>query len=111
MLQVRRDLDLAQEPLDAEHGAELGLEDLERDLALVPDVAREVDRRHAAFADLPLDGVAAGEGGIQLVGVHGGRREGAPSSVHLARPELEGGWRKAEVGHNLGPIAPEPVGA
>ena len=48
MLQVRRDLDLGQEPLDAEHGAELRVEDLERDRAVVPEVAREVHRRHAA---------------------------------------------------------------
>ena len=61
MLQVRGDADLAQKPLDAEHRAELGVEHLERDVALVPEVAREVDGRHAAGADLALDGVAAGE--------------------------------------------------
>ena len=61
MLQVGRDLDLGEEAIHAEHRAELGLEHLERDLALVLDVLREVDGRHAAFAELALDGVAAGE--------------------------------------------------
>ena len=39
-----------------------GLQHLERDLALVPQVAREVDGRHAALADQSVDGVAAGRG-------------------------------------------------
>lgn len=41
MLQVRRDLDLAEGPLDAEHCAEFGAEDLQRDVAVVLDVAGE----------------------------------------------------------------------
>ena len=48
MLQIRGDADLGEESLDAEHRAELGVEHLERDVAVVPDVAREVHRRHAA---------------------------------------------------------------
>ena len=55
MLQVRRDLDLGEESLGAEHGAELGVEHLERDVAVVSDVAREIDGGHAARADLALD--------------------------------------------------------
>jgi hypothetical protein len=59
MLEVGRDLDLGQEPLHAEHCAEFGLEDLQRDAPVVSDVARETDRRHAAGADLALDLVTA----------------------------------------------------
>ena len=63
VLQVRRDLDLAQESLGAEHRGELRLEHLDRDVAVVLEVVREVDRRHAARAELALDAVAVGEGG------------------------------------------------
>ena len=63
MLQRRRGLDLHHEPFGADDGGELGLEDLERHLAVVLQVLREVDRGHAALAQLPLDAVAVGEGG------------------------------------------------
>ena len=58
MLQVRRGLDLGQEPLGAEHRGQLRAQDLERDLAVVPEVLGEVDGRHAAGAELALDAVA-----------------------------------------------------
>ena len=38
MLEVRGKLDLLQEPLRTERSGELGLEDLERDLAVVLEV-------------------------------------------------------------------------
>ena len=63
MIETRGDLDLGQKSLGAEHGGELGPEHLERDLAVVLDVAREVDRGHAAGAELALDAVAVGECG------------------------------------------------
>src|SRR5688500_18001136 len=81
MLEVGRDAHLAQKPVDAEHGTELGIENLDRDLPAVLDVPREIDRRHAAAADLPLDGVAVGQGGVKLgENVHEGRqlRQGSP---------------------------------
>jgi len=61
VLQVCRDADCAQEPLDAEHRAELGAEDLERDRAVVLRVARQEHGGHAALPDLALDTVAIGE--------------------------------------------------
>ena len=66
VLQIRGDADLAEEAFDAEDGAELGAQDLERDVAGVLDVASEIDRGHAAAADFPLYGVAVGEGGTEL---------------------------------------------
>ena len=66
MLEVGRDLDLGEEPLDAEHGAEVGFQNLERDVAVVAQVAREVDGGHAARADLTLDLVVIGERGAEL---------------------------------------------
>ena len=65
MLELGRELDLAEEALGAERGGELGPEHLEGDQALVPQVAREIDRGHAALPELALDGVAAGEGGSE----------------------------------------------
>ena len=65
MLQVGGDLDLGEEPLGAEHGGELGLEDLDGDLAVVLEVVGEIDRRHAALAELALDAVAVGQGGLE----------------------------------------------
>ena len=62
MLQVGDGLDLAEEPLGADDGREVGPEDLDGDLALVAEVAGEVDGGHAALAQLALDAVAVGEG-------------------------------------------------
>ena len=44
-------------------------EDLERDPALVLEVAGERNRGHAALADFALDPVAVGEGGGEAGGV------------------------------------------
>jgi len=65
--QVRGDPDLAEEPLRAQGGGELRPEDLDRHLAVVPLVAREVDRRHAALPELTLDVITAGQGGSDPV--------------------------------------------
>ena len=62
MLQPGGEPDLAQEPLGAERGGELGVQHLERDLAVVLEVVREVDRGHAAAAELALERVAVGQG-------------------------------------------------
>ncbi len=61
MLEVGRDLDLVEKALGTEHGGELGLENLNRDLAVVLHVVGEVDRGHAAGAELALDRVAVGQ--------------------------------------------------
>ena len=73
MLQVGGDLDLREEPLGAEHGAELRLEHLDRDLAIVLEVVGEIDRGHAALAELPLDAVAVGKCGCQAFTCRGHR--------------------------------------
>ena len=58
MLQVGRDPDLGQEAFDAEHGAEFRVEHLDGDRAVVADVVRQVDRGHAAGANLAVKSVA-----------------------------------------------------
>src|SRR5205085_985086 len=66
VLQVRRDADLAEEPLSAEYGTQLWTQHLERDFAIVPDVGRQVHGGHAAGTKLTLDFVATDEGRVQL---------------------------------------------
>src|SRR2546425_10004002 len=70
MSEARRDLDLPQEPLGADRGRELAPEHLDRHLAVVLLVLGEVDGRHAAPAELAVDGVAVregrGEGGVRF---------------------------------------------
>ena len=67
MLEVRRNADLAQEPLGAEHRAEVGAQKLERDVPVVSEVASEIHRRHATATELALDLVATGERGLKVV--------------------------------------------
>ena len=59
-----RRLDLSQETLGTYDCSQLGLQDLERDLPLVPEILRQVDRSHPALADLTLDAVAALQGSV-----------------------------------------------
>ena len=61
-LQLRGDVDLAQEAFGADGLRELRAKHLDRDKATMLDVAREVDGGHAAVAEFAVDGVAAGEG-------------------------------------------------
>ena len=63
--QVGCGLDLSQEPLGTDHRSQLGLQHLERDVPVVLQVLGEIDRRHATFTQLTLDGVAAFQGAVQ----------------------------------------------
>lgn len=65
MLQIRRHSDLGEESIDAEERSQLWAQNFERDVAGVPNVTCEVDRRHAALADLTFDRVAASQGVTQ----------------------------------------------
>src|SRR5262245_38639729 len=59
MLEPRGELDLPLEPLGAERGGELRMEDLERDGAVVAEVLDQIDRGHAPAAELALERIAA----------------------------------------------------
>ena len=77
MVELGRDPHFAQEALGADDGAQVGAKDFERDLAVVLQIAREIDGGHSAGADLALDGVAVGEGGSEaLGGRHGAENVG-----------------------------------
>jgi len=67
MVEAGGDLDLTQKPIGPEHRRQLGPQHLDRHLALVFQIVREIDRRHAAASELSLDGVAAGEGGVEAL--------------------------------------------
>src|SRR2546430_16344938 len=65
MGEARRDLDLAQEALGTEGSRQLGTEHLDRDGAAVLQVLGQIDRRRAPVAQLPVDRVPIGQGGLQ----------------------------------------------
>ena len=58
VLEAGGEADLALEAIGAEGGGDLGVEDLERDRAVVPQVLREIDRGHAPAPELPLERVS-----------------------------------------------------
>ena len=59
MLQAGGEADLALEAVVAHAGGELGVQQLERDRPVVPQVLREVDGGHPTAPELPLERVAA----------------------------------------------------
>jgi hypothetical protein len=66
MLQLGSHPDLALEALGAQGHGQLGVEHLQRHRALVLDVARQVNSRHAAATELALDHIAARQVLLQL---------------------------------------------
>ncbi len=66
MAELTGDADLAGEPFGAEHGGELGTEDLDGDRAIVFQVVGKVDSGHAAVAEFALEAVAAGQGSREV---------------------------------------------
>ena len=61
MLQAGRELDLTEKAFQPKEPAEVRPDDLEGDPAAMADVSRQVDGRHSAGADLPLQEVAVTE--------------------------------------------------
>ena len=57
MLELRRCLNLSKKTLGPECSGEIRVEHFDRDIAIVAQVVSEVDRCHAASADLTLDAV------------------------------------------------------
>ncbi len=64
VLQAGCDADLAQEAVGPQTAGELRVEHLERDEAIMTQVACEVHRRHPASAQFPLHPVAVAERGV-----------------------------------------------
>jgi hypothetical protein len=65
MLKVGGGADLTEEPLGADHGGELGPEQLEGDPPLVPEIVSQVHRGHAARTQLALEVIAVRQGRLE----------------------------------------------
>ena len=66
MLEVGGNLDFGKEAIDADHRTQVGAQYFERNAPIVPRIAREVHRRHAAPADLSIDRVSSVERPVEL---------------------------------------------
>ena len=67
VLEARGGPDLRQKAIGPECGAEIRVEDLDRDIAIVLAIVCEVDGGHATFADFALDLVTVSKGGGQAI--------------------------------------------
>ena len=67
MLQLGGDPDLPQKAVGTDRDGQVGMENLERDGAVVADVARQKDGGHTALSQLPLHVVPVGQGAPQAV--------------------------------------------
>jgi hypothetical protein len=78
---------------------ELGVQDLEGYMPIVPEVVREVDRGHPAATKLPLDCVPVGQRGPELLQeISHTRVTNARSLPRLRRePRQSCGWRPASA--------------
>ena len=65
MIEFGGEVDLGEKPSPAQHGGQLRAEHLERDVAVVLEVVGQVDRGHAALAELVVEPVAVLKGGGQ----------------------------------------------
>lgn len=62
VLQIGGRLDLARKRSGTDHRGQFRTQDLESNLALVPEVLGQIDESHSGGAELPLDTVAVGDG-------------------------------------------------
>ena len=66
VLEARGGLDLAQEPLTAQRGGQLGMEDLDGDRTVVAEVVGQIHGGHATSPELALDAVTVGKSSCKL---------------------------------------------
>jgi len=69
VLEIGDDPDFTKEPLGTDRRGEFGTENLERDLALVAQVAGEVHGGHATLSQLTLELIAVSQGCAQPIGL------------------------------------------
>ena len=87
VLQLCGDPDLAEKTLAADRRGKLRPEHLDRDLPLMPDVLRQVHRRHPALAQLALERVP-----VRKRGKEAGRDVGHERNVGVGRGHRKGRW-------------------
>src|SRR5207249_2873515 len=99
VLKLCREADLSKEPLGAQDSRQLGAEHLERDRAVVLEIASEIDRGHPTAAELTLDRVTTVEGVPQSCrGIRGHRRvRSFSSSNQLTTTRTSLGWASRAV--------------
>jgi len=85
VLKLRGCGDLLHEALGAQDGSQLGLQDLDGHLPVVAEIFREVDRGHAALAELGVHRVPPPEGGVEA-GDAIRHQAGTASVILCARP-------------------------
>ena len=81
MLEMGGGPNLGQKARAADDGGELGPQHLDRDVSIVAGIAREVDGRHSAGADLAHEPIALGEACGELL-----EESGRGFAVTRARP-------------------------
>ena len=67
MVQVRRYTNLRKKSFGAQNCAEFAVEYLDRDIAIVPDVAGQINGSHSSGANLAQDFIAAGQSVIEFL--------------------------------------------
>jgi hypothetical protein len=65
VMELGRELDLAQESLDADLERDLRAEDLDSDLAVVPHIAGEIHHGHPTASQLALEQITIGKSGAE----------------------------------------------
>ena len=98
VLQLGRDVDFLQEPLGGERGGHVGEEHLDGDVPVVPEIAPQVHRRHAAGAELALDPVGAGQRSLQPIEYFHGPSGGRIGTGGRSPPSHGGAWRPGGSG-------------
>src|ERR1041385_273479 len=93
LLEPRRELDLAGEPLGGEPLAERGGDDLDDHLPVQRGLRRQPDPRHPAATDLPLDAVAVGQRPDETVVGHVAHGAEAPREARFTSQRLASVWR------------------
>ena len=84
VLQRGGGLDLHHKPLGAEDRGELRLEDLEGDVAVVLEIAGQIDGGHAAPTELALDPISIGQsGGDRRGAIYHGSSGELPGQSHI----------------------------
>ena len=67
MIEAGNKLDLTKEALGANRRAQLWIQNLESDLAIMLEVQSEIDRRHCAAADLSDERISAEKYAFQIL--------------------------------------------
>ena len=92
MLQPRRGADLAQESFAAKRGAQVGMQHLDGDIAIVFEIVREVDGGHAALTQLAFKAVAVAQRSREAVenghGMHCGTIDRTSSCTRMYAPTV-----------------------